>query len=379
MFNDENNHLFCQRCHQKYLLNDNRWKCACGGMLDISFNATFNLEKIKASKPTLWRYREAIPIDNDDNIISFDEGFTPLIDMKINNKRLFIKLDQLFITGTYKDRGASVLISKIKELGIQKIIEDSSGNAGSAIAAYCAKAGIDCNIYVPESTSVAKVTQIENYGAILHKIAGSRKQTADVAAKAAEFSYYASHYRNPFFFQGTKTFAFEIWEQLNFNVPDTVLIPTGNGTLFIGTYLGFKDLLNNNLINKIPKLVAIQSDKCDPIYQMFTQNLNELPSIDQKPILAEGIGITNPLRVKQIIDIIKETSGYVMTVSDDEINKALKDIATQGLFVEPTSASSIAAFNKYNMSKNEIIVLPITGHGLKTTDKLVKKELFTAN
>lgn len=376
MFDNDKNYLFCQSCNQKYLLNDKRWKCNCGGLLDISFQTKFDLEKIKASKPTLWRYRDAIPIANNENIVTFDEGFTPLIEMKISSKRLFIKLDQLFITGTYKDRGASVLISKIKEIDIQKIIEDSSGNAGSAIAAYCARAGIDCNIYVPESTSPAKVAQIENYGAVLHKIPGTRQEAANVAAKAAEFNYYASHYLNPYFFQGTKTFAYEIWEQLNFNVPDTVLIPTGNGTLYIGTYLGFKDLLDNKLINKFPKLIAIQSEKCAPIYQMYTQNLSKIPTVNQKPILAEGIGITNPIRFKQILDIIKITEGDIITVSDEEINLALKGAAIQGLFIEPTSATSIAAFKKYPSKKEEIVIAPITGHGLKTTEKLLKKDPF---
>jgi len=366
------NRLICKECGAAYPLDDLRWRCDCGSFLDIEFEFSFDLEKIKSMEPTLWRYREAIPIHKDENIISFNEGFTPLSELTIDGKRPLVKFEQLFPTGSFKDRGASVLMTKAKELGVSKVIEDSSGNAGCAIAAYSAKAGIECEIFVPEETSPGKLAQIQMYGARLIKVPGSREDTARAALEAAKDTFYASHVWNPFFFHGTKTFAFEIWEQLNFSVPDTLIIPTGHGTLFIGAYLGFKDLLNQNLISKLPRLIAVQPEACAPIYKMFNEKLKEVPAIEPKETMAEGIRIAEPLRVKQILDILAETEGEVIIVTEKEIERSLFEISKNGLYIEPTSAGAIAGFRKYRSKARETIIVPLTGHGLKSTEKILK-------
>src|SRR3989344_6790433 len=170
--------LICKNCKTKYPDDSKIWKCNCGGLLDLDFQARFPVEKIQKRKPTMWRYREAIPIKFDKNIISFDEGFTPLIEIAFGGKRALIKQDHLFPTGSYKDRGASVLISKAKEIGIKKVVEDSSGNAGCAISAYCAKAKIEFNIFVPADTAPGKLAQIQFYGSTLIKVPGSREDTS---------------------------------------------------------------------------------------------------------------------------------------------------------------------------------------------------------
>jgi len=364
--------LICKRCGAAYLLDDSRWKCDCGSFLDIKFDFSFDIKKIQNRKSTMWRYREAIPVIKEENIISFHEGFTPLCELAIDGRKPLIKFEQLFPTGSFKDRGASVLMSKVKELGVTKVVEDSSGNAGCAIAAYAAKAGIECDIFVPEKTSPGKLAQIQMYGAHVRKIPGSREDTAHATLEAAKYSFYASHAWNPFFFQGTKTFAFEIWEQFNFTVPDTLIIPTGHGTLFIGAYLGFKDLLNQKLISKLPRLIAVQPEACAPIYKMFNEKLKEVPRIEPKETMAEGIRIAEPLRAKQILDILVETEGEVIIVTDKEIEKSLFEICKNGLYVEPTSAAAIAGFRKYKSAPKEIIVVPLTGHGLKSTEKVLE-------
>lgn len=366
------NRLICKRCGAAYLLDDLRWKCDCGSFLDIEFEFSFDIEKIKGKKPTMWRYREAIPINKDENIISFNEGFTPLLELTIDGRKPLVKLEQLFPTGSFKDRGASVLISKAKELGVNKVVEDSSGNAGCAIAAYSAKAGIECDIFVPEKTSPGKLAQIQMYGASLKTIPGSREDTAHATLEAAKDNFYASHVWNPFFFQGTKTFAFEIWEQCDFCVPDTLIIPTGHGTLLIGAYLGFKDLLNQNLISKLPRLIAVQPEACAPIYKMFNERLKEVPHIEPKETIAEGIRIAEPLRAKQILDILLETQGQVIIVTDKDIERSLFEICTRGLYVEPTSAAALAGFKKYKSRAEETVVVPLTGHGLKSTEKVLR-------
>lgn len=366
------NSLVCHRCEARYPLDDRRWRCDCGSFLDIEFEFSLDREKIKGRRPTMWRYREAIPIDRDENILSFNEGFTPLVEMSIGGKRGFVKLEQLFPTGSFKDRGASVLMSKAKELGVVTVVEDSSGNAGCAIAAYAARAGIECDIFVPEKTSPGKLAQIQLYGANLRKIPGSREDTARAALEAAQDHFYASHVWNPFFFQGTKTIAFEIWEQFGFAVPDTLIVPTGHGTLLIGAYLGFKDLLNQKLIASLPKLIAVQPEACAPLYTMFNENLCEVSPIEPKETIAEGIRIAEPLRAQQLLDIVRETGGDVITVTEEEIESALLDVCKQGLYIEPTSAAAVAGFKKYGITAGETIVVPLTGHGLKSTEKLLK-------
>lgn len=365
--------LVCKECGEAYSLDEVRWRCHSGHPLDIEFKPLFPLEEIRARKPTIWRYREAIPLRDDASIISLDEGFTPLSEITLDGKSILIKQDQLFPTGSYKDRGASVLISKINELGIKEVVEDSSGNAGSAVAAYCAKAGIGCRIFVPAGTAAAKVAQIRLYGAGLNRIPGSREDTARAVWKEAEKVYYASHSWSPFFFQGTKTFAYEVCEQLGWNAPDTVILPVGHGTLLLGAAIGFDDLLGAGVIHKMPKLIGVQSENSAPLFWAFKKNLADVSGITKRETIAEGIAIALPTRGRQILEAVRKSKGDFIAVSDNEIKEALRLISRKGYYIEPTSAATIAGVIRYlpEMSPGEVIVSVFTGHGLKTTEKML--------
>jgi len=366
--------LICTRCNHRFPLEEKIWRCPCGGILDIAFQSHFPIDKIRKRKPTIWRYREAIPLFEDENMISFDEGFTPLIPISFGAKTVWVKQDHLFPTGSYKDRGASVLVSKIRELGIPGVVEDSSGNAGCAIAAYCARARVQCRIFVPQDTSVEKLAQIQFYGARLDKIPGSREDTARAVLGAAEKTYYASHSWNPFFFQGTKTFAFEVCEQLGWKAPDSLIVPVGNGTLLLGAFIGFNELMAAGLTRKIPKIVGVQASSCAPLYKAFKENLEEIPKIDKKDTLAEGIAIAEPIRGKQILEAVNKSQGAFISVDDLEIKESIRRLCAMGFYIEPTSAATIAGLSQYLESSHpdEIIVSVFTGHGLKTTEKMVK-------
>jgi threonine synthase len=371
------NQLICTTCQSSYSLDDPRWRCDCGAILDILFEPAFAIERIAARKPTMWRYREALPIRQEANVISLDEGFTPLIEIDIGGRPVWVKQDQLFSTGSYKDRGAAVLISKAVELGIQRVVEDSSGNAGCAIAAYCARAGIACTIYVPQDTSPAKVAQIEWYGADLRRVPGTRQDTADAVMEAAQHTYYASHSWNPFFFQGTKTFAFEVCEQLCWQAPDVVVLPAGNGTLLLGAYVGFAELRDARIVERMPRLIAVQAKNCAPLYHSWRQE----PSGAAEPTVAEGIAIAQPIRGAQILEAVRTSGGTFLAVSEGEIARALGDMAAQGFYIEPTSAATIAGVNQYVHSpahaacRDETIVSVLTGHGLKATEKMLKLDV----
>jgi len=361
------NHLVCTQCPAHFPDTDIRWRCECGGLLDLECESKFDFDEIATRPADMWRYREAIPLRSYENSVSLQEGFTPLSSLELDGKNILVKQDHLFPTGSYKDRGASVLISKAKELGVDYVVEDSSGNAGCAIAAYCASAGIECEIFVPESTSPAKLKQIEAYGAKLNLVPGDREATANAAMEAAQYHFYASHSWNPYFFHGTKTFAFEVCEQLRWQAPDAVIVPVGNGTLLLGCEIGFRELLADQVIEKIPKLIGIQASGCAPLFQAFHSDAEDISEIQKQETKAEGIAIAEPVRARQILAAVRSSGGTILAVEDHETLSAHQDMARIGHYIEPTSAATIAGARQYLQSKvdDEVIVTTFTGHGLK--------------
>lgn len=333
-----------------------------GDLLDLEFEPFFDLNAIARRKPNLWRYREALPIILDENIVSVNEGFTPLLPLNFLGNQVWVKQEQLFSTGSYKDRGASVLMSKIKSLGIKHVVQDSSGNAGCAIAAYAAMAGISCEIYVPATTSSSKIRQIEAYGAQIRLIEGSREQTAEAARVASKSSYYASHSVNPYFFQGTKTFAYEICEQMGWKVPETLVLPAGNGTLILGSWIGFNDLMRAGITDRLPTIIAIQAESCCPLVHAFDQT----PMPDVTTTIAKGIAIENPVRAAQILEAVRSTHGFFMPVTESEIMESHRECGLHGFYIEPTAAATIAGVKKYlnNYAPASLVTL-FSGHGLK--------------
>ena len=361
--------LVCKDCGKTFDTHEPRWRCDCGGLLDLDFQPKFDIEKIQRRQPTMWRYREAIPIEDDAHIVSFSEGFTPMVELRFGAVPVLFKQDQLFPTGSFKDRGASVLVSKIKELGVRRVVEDSSGNAGSAVAGYCAHAGIACDIYVPESTSAGKCGQVIGYGANLTRVPGSRENTAAAALQAAASTYYASHTWNPWFFHGTKTFAYEVCEQLGWNSPATLVTPVGNGTLLLGAFIGFTELKNAGIIRRIPRIIAVQTDACAPLARAQADE-----PFHSAPTIAEGIAVAEPARKQEILDAVAQSNGFFMTVEEEEIRRALKEILLRGFYIEPTSAVVCAAIAKLagGPELESPVVSLFTGHGLKAAEKIGK-------
>lgn len=332
------------------------WTGPNGELLEVKNTITFDPNLIRTDIHGLWRYLPFLPLENEDNRVSLQEGFTPICDLKYSDKNLRAKLEFLFPTGSYKDRGATFLLSKIKELGITEIVEDSSGNAGCAIAAYAAIANITCKIVVPEFTSEAKVRQIASYGAQVIKVAGSRTDATNKALELAQSTYFASHSYNPWFFQGTITFAFEVWEQGK--LPEEIIFPTGNGTLLLGAYLGFQKLKDSGIIHEIPKLSAAQADACAPLFAQWKGFEFE----NAQETLAEGITVQKPIRANEILKAIQVTGGKIYTVTEAEIKNSHLELALQGIYAEFTSAVAHAAVKQ---SLNNDILIPVTGIGLK--------------
>jgi threonine synthase len=358
----------CHSCFVKYGVTEFVWRCKCGGMLDlVKGNATFDPSRIQIDLPTMWRYQHVLPFKSDIwQLVSMGEGNTPLIVLDEKESNTFVKVDYMMPTLSFKDRGAAVLIAKAKELGVTKVIADSSGNAGTSIAAYAKRVGISCDIFLSESTSPKKIAQIKAHGATIRAIKGSREDVAASAQKAVteENTFYASHVYNPFFFEGTKTYAYEIWEQMQ-TVPDTLIIPVGNGTLLLGAYYGFKELMENGVTSKMPKIVAVQAENCSPLASAFSSNQKNSEAVENMGTLAEGIAIAKPARSVQILEAVRATNGQFITTSEEEIIYARNVLAGKGFYVEPTTAANYAGYRKYHRSVDEKIVIPLCGAGIK--------------
>jgi threonine synthase len=317
-------------------------------------------------------------------MISMGEGLTPLrktsrYAVSIGLSNLALKLDYLNPTGSFKDRGTSVSISKIKELEITAVLDDSSGNAGASLAAYCAAAGIACTLYVPAAAPNEKLIQAEIYGAKIVKIAGSRTDVARAAEDAWKSSdlYYASHNLSPFFLDGMKTLAYEIAEDLGWHVPDHVVFPVGGGALIGGAYKGFQDLKNLGWIDHVPKLHCVQSEACMPIVEAFQKGSSHVEATAEGETIAGGIRISNPGRGDQVLQAIRATKAVAISVTDEAILTHQKLLSRkEGIFAEPTSCAALAGVAKL-LETNAIrpqdsVVVPLTGFGLKDTKNAAK-------
>ncbi|MEH7225694.1 threonine synthase [Bacillus sp. JJ1566] len=363
----------CVECHTTYPLESNKWKCDCGGLLNLEYDkkAVDFTETARSRNHSLWKYIDALPFGEEDvwQEITLGEGGTPLL--KIAD-HVYAKADYYMPTLSFKDRGAVLLIAMAKKLGIERVVADSSGNAGTAIAAYGARAGIQCDIFVPESTSSKKIAQIEAHGAVIHKVPGTREDTANAAIAMVEntHSFYASHIYNPIFWEGTKTYVYEIFEQMNNKIPDAFIIPVGNGTLLMGAYIAFQELLANGQIEKMPKILAVQADNCAPIMQAFAEGRDTVEPVEHSGTLAEGIAIAAPARGTELLHAIRVTGGDIIGVSEESILEARKQLALKGIYVEITSAANYAGYlqyvEKYPELKDQQLVFPLCGAGIKS-------------
>lgn len=371
--------LICARCGNRYPADAKIWRCTCKGELEYRPERKRDIAFAECqARPvhSIWRYRQVFPPVDDKNIVSLGEGSTPIISAWWQGFPVRFKLDFLCPTGSYKDRGSSVMISWLKQMGIRSVVEDSSGNAGASVAAYAARAGMDCTIFVPSDTSPAKLTQIRAYGAKVRPISGTRQDVALACQRAVEEdrsgqAFYASHNWNPFFLEGMKTLAYEIFEQCRQegSMPDWVVVPAGYGSVALGAYGGFRNLMNCGMLDKLPKLIVVQAENCAPLYQAFLRGDTHVTPVKGEKTAAEGIACSNPIRGAQILYAVRDSGGFVMAVSEREIHSATQELAEDGIYVEPTSAVVAAALSRLIsegiIGGNEAPLGILTGTGLK--------------
>ncbi|MEU8529023.1 MULTISPECIES: threonine synthase [Streptomyces] len=357
----------CPRCRIRAAADALTWCCPqCRGPWDLEFaSAPVSLTSLASRVNSLWRYEEVLPLATSLPHVSLGEGRTPLVPL---GDGVSAKLDFLMPTLSFKDRGAVMLAELARRLEPRLVVADSSGNAGTAVAAYCARAGLPCAVYVPEGTSAKKVEQIRAHGARLTVVPGNRDATARAAQEAAGEPgvFYASHVFNPHFLHGTKTYVYELWEDGGGRLPDRIVVPVGNGTLLLGAALALDELAGHGLIDRRPELVAVQAEAVSPLAAAFRAGAEDLAGdAPARPTLAEGIAIPHPPRAAQILRAVRANGGTFLTVTEDQIRAAQTDLARGGLFVETTGVACWAAV-RAAPPRPGTTVLPLCGAGAKT-------------
>ncbi len=328
---------------------------------------------INIRERSVWRYAQALAVDAR-HAVSLGEGGTPLLSRKWDDVPVRFKLEFMMPTGSFKDRGMTVMVSYLKSLGIVHVLEDSSGNAGASLSAYAAAAGMRCRILVPETASYPKIAQIAACGADVVTVPGSRQDVADAALRMSGEIFYASHNWQPYFIEGTKTLAYELWESLGFRAPDNVVTPLGYGSNVLGLERGFDELLRRGEISRLPRIFGVQAANCAPCFATW-QSGGEAP-VDTAitPTVAEGIASSHPTRLRDVVRAVRRTAGGIAAVSETEIVVALGQLARMGLYVEPTSAAAAAGLTQLLASgairSDEETVVVLTGSGLKSSERI---------
>ncbi len=323
-------------------------------------------DEIDRSKRSIWRYAAGLPF-MPKAPISMGEGCTPIVEMALGGGTALLKCEWFMPTGSFKDRGASVMLSLLRDQGVMDVLEDSSGNGGAAVSAYAAAGGMAATIMVPASTSPAKTVQSRAAGAEIVMVPGTRQDCSDAAERAAGAEkFYASHNWHPFFLHGTKSLAYELWED---GLPDNVIVPCGAGSNVLGLHIGFSELLRAGQITRMPRIFAAQPANCGPIARAVLG----LPAQAAQPTIAEGTAIAQPLRAAECIAAMRESGGGAVLLEESEIAEAALMLASRGVYVEPTCAQAAAAFGRLladgRIAAREATIVVLTGTGLKATPR----------
>lgn len=361
--------LRCRLCNQPVDWPPPNARCprpSCRGPLQPRANIVFDPSLVEPTEQGMWRYRHLLPPLPDDPA-TLGEGLTPLLADRCGALQIYVKNESLNPTGSYKDRGAALLINSVAPGQI--VIDDSSGNAGAALAAYAARAGRRARIYTPARAPKAKRDQILRYGAELIAVPGTRADVtlaAEAAAGEADV-FYASHVWHPGYAIAMQTVAWEIWEQMGGRAPDWVVLPAGNGALLRGVRWGFRSLQKGKRIRNMPRLVAVQAANCAPLLAHSTGAYDPV-SFKARRTLADGVAIAHPPLLEAMWAAVQKTRGMVIAVAEAEIRPACVELARRGFFVEPTAALAFAALKQLQgaLQPDDSVVLILTGHGFKS-------------
>ncbi|MDQ0483674.1 threonine synthase [Guptibacillus hwajinpoensis] len=379
-------HLSCPKCKETYPSNTIQQLCKCGSPLLVDYKLEevkkrVTKEELKSRPYSLWRYHELLPVEHEEHVISFEEGMTPLSKLPFLGKQmgisnLYIKDEGLVPTGSFKARGASVGISKAKELGVKHLAMPTNGNAGAAWSLYAAKAQIEAYIVMPEDAPEITRKEVSISGAHLFLVNGLISDAGKIVADLVKEQgfYDASTLKEPYRIEGKKTMGYEIAEQMNWELPDVILYPTGGGVGLIGIYKALLELQQLDWISgKLPRLVAVQSEGCAPIVRAYQEGETESEFWEDSKTHAFGINVPKAIGDFLVLDAIYQTEGCAVAVSEDEIREAQRDVAKEeGQFICPEGAATFAAAKHLRESNwihdSDRVVCLNTGLGIKYPD-----------
>jgi threonine synthase len=352
----------CRDCGSAYPDQGLPYHCPeCGGVYDFAQTLRWNGEN--ASRQGLARFE--VTLGSEYCGISLGEGNTPLVAADVHGLPVYFKCEYSNPTGSFKDRGAAALVSFLVSRSVKDSIEDSSGNAGSAFAAYAARAGVRGTVFVPQSASGRKRRQIEAYGGQLMGVPGPRSQAALAARRAADGgAVYASHAYLPQQLLGYTTLAFEIHRQLGLP-PGCVVVPVGQGGLLLGLSRGFAALASAGIIGPVPMLIGVQSLACAPLAAGFDPSVARRNGFGNGQTVAEGVRVTAPLRLREVVAAVRETSGQILAAPEDAVLGGRDALSRLGFYVEPTSALVWYAIDTLLPELPRPVVLVLTGSGYK--------------
>ncbi|HEX7064788.1 MAG TPA: threonine synthase [Bacillales bacterium] len=377
-------HLYCPKCGLTYNTGEPHQLCECGAPLLVAYEMEelkekYQPEQLKERNPDLWRYHELLPVQNEENVVTLGEGMTPLLPMKKIGREmgvpgLFMKDEGLVPTGAFKARGAAVGVSKAKEVGVKGLAMPTNGNAGAAWSLYCARAGIESTIVMPKDAPEITRKECVAAGAELYLVDGLIGDAGKIVGQAVQDYglFDASTLKEPYRIEGKKTMGLEIAEQFGWQVPDVILYPTGGGVGLIGIYKALRELQELGWIDgeKMPRLVAVQSEGCAPIVKAWEEGKSHAEPWENASTVAFGINVAKALGDFLILDAVKQTDGCAIAVDDETILRELEAVASaEGAFVCPEGAAAFAAVRQLRengwIHDGERVVVLNTGAGIK--------------
>lgn len=358
--------ITCANCKRPYPESGTPYKCPkCGGLFDWDAPLAFDPAQVDESQPGLWRYRHTFGLPPGLSPVSLGEGNTPLVWAEVRGRQAAFKCEFQNPTGSFKDRGTSLIVSWLRHHGVRRAVEDSSGNAGASFAAYAARAGMQAEIYTPASASGPKRSQIAAYGARLVPVEGSRADVTAAIRQVADGGLaYASHASLPFNLPGYATAAYEIVEQLG-QFPGSLLVPAGQGGLLLGLARGFEAMLRAGLGQSMPKIIGVQARACAPLWTAANMGLAAMDFVTEGQTLAEGVRVRFPVRGDAILRALQACGGGLLAVDEADILPGRDELARRGLYVEPTSAIVWNALEQALPGLPDPLVVVLTGSGLK--------------
>lgn len=383
-------YLICIGCGLKYSPSEVIYKCSrCGDLLSVEYDGKLMRAKValrwRARALSVWRYAELLPISDRSKVVSLGEGGTSLnrcdrLGRYLGLREVYVKNEGENPTGSFKDRGMTVGVTKALEMGMKRVACASTGNTSASLAAYAAKAGMECIVLIPSGkVALGKLVQALIYGARVIQVRGNFDDALEMVKKLCTTQpIYLLNSINPYRLEGQKTIAFEIWDQLDGKIPDKVIIPVGNAGNISAIWKGFRELYTMGLVKNLPRMIGIQAEGAAPIANMIKMGLDEIKFVEKPETVATAIRIGSPVNWKKAARAIKESGGVAETVSDEEILSAQRLLAKmEGIFIEPASAAAIAGLIKLAknglVEPNDLVVCVATGHGLKDPDIILKQ------